>query len=197
MTTRSRVVGVIGLIHSISLASGFVAPVTSSHLKAASSTAAMAGPSSPRPNLPIPPPLLSLEPGTWAHDTMSRRLNEEIFQRTYEENEEVLLSPPFERALARFRQLRAELTEAATTKLRHVQFDKDTDGRPAQAVEQEEREWRDIMGPYVDDGDTWLSAPWLVTEFYAYRRLMEVSPATHSRFRSGTQSGDFMNVSLN
>ena len=128
---------------------------------------------------------------------MSRRLNEEIFQRTYEENEEVLLSPPFERALARFRQLRAELTEAATTKLRHVQFDKDTDGRPAQAVEQEEREWRDIMGPYVDDGDTWLSAPWLVTEFYAYRRLMEVSPATHSRFRSGTQSGDFMNVSLN
>jgi len=117
---------------------------------------------------------------------MSRRLNEEIFQRTYEENEEVLLSPPFERALARFRQLRAELAEAATTQLRHVQFDKDTDGRPAPAVEREEREWRDVMGPYVDNGDTWLSAPWLVTEFYAYRRLMEAlgyhdksNPATY------------------
>jgi hypothetical protein len=34
-------------------------------------------------------------------------------------------------------------------------------------------EWRDILAPHVGAGDTWLSAPWLVAEFYAYRRLME------------------------
>lgn len=104
---------------------------------------------------------------------MSRRVNEEIMQRTYEENEEAFNSPAFANALERFNSLRAELTEASATKLRHLQFDKGTDGRPADVVEREEREWREIMGPYVDNDDTWLSAPWLVTEFYAYRRLVE------------------------
>lgn len=104
---------------------------------------------------------------------MSRRLNEEILQRTYEENEETFNSTPFSNALERFNQLRAELTSASITKLRHLQFNKSTDGRPAEVVEREEREWQGILAPYIANGDTWLSAPWLVTEFYAYRRLME------------------------
>ena len=104
---------------------------------------------------------------------MSRRVNEEILQRTYEENEEVFNSPPFAKALERFNQLRAELDNASTTKLRHLIFDKDTDGRPSEVVDREEREWQEILAPYIDNDDTWLSAPWLVTEFYAYRRLME------------------------
>jgi uncharacterized protein with ATP-grasp and redox domains len=126
----------------------------------------------PLPSLPIPEPLLSLTPGTWAYDTMSRRINEEILQRTYEENEEKFNSPPFAKALERFNQLRSELSDAANTKLRHVQFDS-TDGRPAADVEREKEEWKSIMQPYIENGDTWLSAPWLVAEFYAYRRLME------------------------
>src|SRR6056300_1738346 len=87
----------------------------------------------PLPSLPIPEPLLSLTPGTWAYDTMSRRINEEILQRTYEENEKKFNSPPFAKALERFNQLRSELSDAANTKLRHVQFDS-TDGRPAADV---------------------------------------------------------------
>jgi hypothetical protein len=138
----------------------------------ASSTAYSSKTGSPLPSLPIPDPLLSLTPGTWAYDTMSRRLNMEILQRTYEENEEKFNLPSFATALERFNQLRSELNDAANTKLRHLQFE-NTDGRPADVVAREEEEWRNIMQPYVDNGDTWLSAPWLVTEFYAYRRLME------------------------
>lgn len=104
---------------------------------------------------------------------MSRRLNVEILGRTYEENEEAFNSPPFAKALTRFNALRAELTNASTTKLRNLQFDKDTDGRSEAVVEREEREWIQIMQPYIEKEDTWLSAPWLVTEFYAYRRLIE------------------------
>jgi len=126
----------------------------------------------PLPNLPIPDPLLSLTPGTWAYDTMSRRLNKEILQRTYEENEEQFNSPPFAKALERFNKLRSELDDAANTKLRHLEFES-TDGRPADVVAREEAEWKSIMQPYIDNGDTWLSAPWLYTEFYAYRRLIE------------------------
>jgi len=117
---------------------------------------------------------------------MSRRVNEEILQRTYEENEETFNSPPFAQALERLNELRSELENASTTKLRHLQFDKDTDGRPSEVVDREEREWQDILKPYIDNNDTWLSAPWLVTEFYAYRRLVEAlgyydksNPATY------------------
>lgn len=127
----------------------------------------------PLPNLPIPPPLLSLTPGSWAYDTMSRRLNKDILQRTYEENEEAFNSPEFASALERFNKLRSELDNAANTKLTYLQFDEGEDGRPAELVEREAREWKDILAKYVENDDTWLSAPWLTTEFYAYRRLIE------------------------
>ena len=110
----------------------------------------------PLPNLPIPDPLLSLTPGTWAYDTMSRRVNEDILQRTYEENEDAFNSPSFATALERFNKLRSELDDAANTKLRHVQFES-TDGRSADVVAREEAEWKSIMQPYIDNGDTWLS----------------------------------------
>ena len=129
----------------------------------------------PMPLLPLPPPLLSLTPGTWAHDTMSRRLNEEIFQRTYEENEPTLRTAPFAAALGRFDELRRELSEASASRLRHLEAvdPPGADGRPAPDALREDGEWQDILAPHVDAGDTWLSAPWLVAEFYAYRRLME------------------------
>lgn len=126
----------------------------------------------PLPNLPLPPPLLSLTPGTWAYDTMSRRLNQEILQRTYEENEEAFTSPEFAEALERFNELRAELDNAADTKLSYLKFDEKEDGRSGEVVEREQREWKEIMGPFVENGDTWLSAPWLVTEVRAQATLM-------------------------
>jgi hypothetical protein len=147
---------------------------SSSHLTTMRSSSATTCPKTgnPLPNLPIPDPLLSLTPGTWAYDTMSRRLNEDILQRTYEENEEAFKSPSFAKALERFNQLRSELGDAANTKLRHLQFES-TDGRSADVVAREEAEWKSIMQPFIDNEDSWLSAPWLVTEFYAYRRLIE------------------------
>jgi len=106
---------------------------------------------------------------------MSRRLNDEILRRTYEENEAALNTPPFARALERFNLLRSELDDASTARLRHLRFDEGADGRPGPVAEREEREWREILAPYTANGDTWLSAPWLVAEFYAYLRLMEAT----------------------
>ncbi|EJK63498.1 hypothetical protein THAOC_15841 [Thalassiosira oceanica] len=122
-----------------------------------------------KPRLPIPEPLLSDKPGTWAHDTMSRRLNKDILQRTFDENQAKFESAGFSQALKRFNLLRSELDDAANTKLRPIEFDRDS--RPADVVRREKDEWNEILAPYQDD--TWLSAPWLVTEFYAYRRLIE------------------------
>ena len=107
---------------------------------------------------------------------MSRRLNEDILQRTYEENEDKFNTPEFAKALERFNELRAELENAADTKLTHLKFDEVTDGREGQkapgdaefkeegVIEREKREWLNIMEPFVEKEDTWLSAPWLVTE---------------------------------
>ena len=33
------------------------------------------------------------------------------------------------------------------------------------AIQATLREWKEMMKPFIDKGDTWLSAPWLVTEF--------------------------------
>ena len=71
------------------------------------------------PRLPLPPMLLSNEPGTWAHDTMSRRVRTEILGReVLEANAELLETMP--EARAELAALDAELANAATTTLRHV-----------------------------------------------------------------------------
>ena len=43
-----------------------------------SNVCAMSATPKPKPALEIPAPLLSLTPGTWAYDTMSRRVNGEL-----------------------------------------------------------------------------------------------------------------------
>lgn len=42
-------------------------------------------------------------------------------------------------------------------------------------------EWNKIMEPYL--GLSWLDTPWLYSEFYAYRRVMEA----FSFFKTGTR----------
>ena len=147
------------------------APGTNLAMSATDSTSTAAN-SNPVPNLKLPPPIYSDEPGTWAYDTMSRRVDAEILQRTYEENEEEFNSPEFAEALMKFNDLRAELQNAAKTKLRHLKDLTEEEAKSDERV-REYNEWKAIMDPYVQKGDTWLTAPWLVTEFYAYRRLME------------------------
>lgn len=126
-----------------------------------------------KPNLPLPEPILSLTPGTWAYDTMSRRIDEEILERTFKDNESQFTSDEaFASAYEKFKNLRKELQDAANTPLRqlnplpsHLQND------PIRV--REYKEWEQILSTYVENNDTWLSTPWLVAEFYLYRRLME------------------------
>lgn len=131
--------------------------------------------SSPAPKLPLPPPLLSLTPGTWAYDTMSRRIDSEILQRTFEENKDEFLNDAnFAKAYANFQLLRKDLQNASTSPLRHLHVLPEHMRDDVGCV-QEYDEWYNILKPFVEKNqpDTWLSAPWMVAEFYLYRRLME------------------------
>jgi hypothetical protein len=131
--------------------------------------------SNPRPKLDLPPPLRSLTPGTWAYDTMSRRIDSEILQRTFTENEDEFLNDPkFTKAYENFQQLRKDLQNAATTPLRHLHELPDHMANDPDIVKEYE-EWHTILKQCVDkpEPDTWLSAPWMIAEFYLYRRLME------------------------
>ena len=122
----------------------------------------------PKPKLPIPEPICSDIPGTWAYDTMSRRVDEEILQRTFDDNKETFETEPFQPILKRFQQLREDLRSSSKLKM--------LDELPAGASEERKREWKEwkeILQPFLDRGDTWLSAPWMVTEFYVYRRLIQ------------------------
>jgi len=129
----------------------------------------------PKPNLPLPKPLLSLTPGTWAYDTMSRRIDSEILERTFQENkEEYLNDEKFAIAYQKFQALRNDLQGAATSPLRHLDPLPDHMADDPASV-REYNEWKQILSPYVDkdEPDTWLTAPWMAAEFYLYRRLME------------------------
>lgn len=127
---------------------------------------------SPKPRLPIPEPIYSDTPGTWAYDTMSRRVDEEILQRTFEDNQDVFESDAFQPILEKFQALRHELQTSA--KLRMLDDDQSV-GLTTDARKREYDEWKTILQPFLDKGDTWLTAPWLVAEFYVYRRLIEAT----------------------
>lgn len=142
----------------------------SSVLSAANSMTIDIDPGRPLPKLPLPEPICSTEPGTWAYDTMSRRVDGEILERTYEENKEEFESEEFKQVLQNFQALRKSLQSAATTKLAYL------DALPEDAPEERVREWnewKEVLAPFVEAGDTWLTAPWMVTEFYVYRLLMQ------------------------
>jgi len=107
--------------------------------------------------LEVPPPMIvSTEPGTWAHDTMSRRIRETILSKVFTDND---LNSDQEAAL---KALDLEMQQAGTTLLRDI----NSDGGPDIAT------WQEIMAPYVGKA-TWLEAPWLTAEFYFYRRVVE------------------------
>ena len=107
---------------------------------------------------PAPPRLRSDVPGTWAHDTMSRRVREEILGAQVLAPHAAQLGPA---QAARLEGLGRELAEHAA--LRHLEADGGADLE----------DWRAIMEPHVAAGETWLTAPWIVAEFYLYRRILE------------------------
>lgn len=134
----------------------------------------------PTARYPLPPPLLSITPGTWAHDTMSRRVDSEILQRTFEENLSDFESSRFSDFRVRFEALRTELRDAGNIPLTYLEplsrLDKEDDDDNNDIDHdriEEHAEWQAILRPYVSNGETWLSAPWCITEFLVYRKLME------------------------
>lgn len=125
--------------------------------------------SKPKPKLSIPDPVFSATPGTFAYDTMSRRVDQEILQRTFDDNKDVWETTEFKDILERFNTLRYELQHAGDTKLA-LPLPPPAGCSDARRTEWEE--WKQIMDPFVSQGDTWLTAPWMVAEFYVYRRLL-------------------------
>ena len=133
------------------------------------------------PNLPLPPPICSDIVGTWAYDTMSRRICQEILCNiVLKDCNDDLSTTPFLSIRDNIIQLRTELQFAATTPLTPIvpslwsedKNDASSGGQQQDHIE-ECHEWNAILQPYLEKKDTWLSAPWMVTEFYMYRRLMQ------------------------
>ena len=113
----------------------------------------------------LPPPMTSTEPGTWAYDTMSRRVSEEIIPRIINDNEAELsrpTSPHRSECLLVLNDLRSSLESGSTGFLRGL-----ADTGPDIAL------WDSILRDIPEEKRNWLEAPWVVTEFYLYRRIVE------------------------
>ena len=100
----------------------------------------------------MPEMLTSTTPGTWAHTTMTTRIDSTILEKILTDNPSVTTDEAFMR---RFAELRKELREdAVLTPTGHGKFDS-------------------IIGDLREGSNTYLTAPWLVSEFYVYRRVMD------------------------
>lgn len=121
---------------------------------------------------PMPDALTSTVPGTWAHDTMSRRVVEDILDKVvYGDNE---AEPWFASAKPSLDALRKEIL--ADAPLRPIEGDGD-----------DVAAWNALLEEHPNK--TWLSAPWLVAEFYLYRRVAEAT----RWFRDGNLRGEVKN----
>lgn len=109
----------------------------------------------------LPPQITSTTPGTWAHDTMSRRVESEILARLEGENEKELSTPAFGAARKNIRALREEIQRSDNLRLVRGAEDPDIAA------------WEALVKPLVACSETYLTAPWLTAEFYVYRRVME------------------------
>ena len=122
------------------------------------------------PRLPLPPIICSDTPGTWAYDTMSRRVDAEILERTVQDMADDIAQWSKNTTNceipARLQALRSSLRSHTTLPPLTAPHD------PHDPVLRKEwEEWQTILAPYA--GETWLTAPWIVAEFYVYRQLMD------------------------
>lgn len=103
------------------------------------------------PSLPIPNPIYGSELGSFAHDTIVRRLPA-IVKRAIDEND-------FSEEIVR--DLQTLVTEIPDRPIRHLEDLKAPD----------EKEWQRCIQPHL--GINWLEVPWFFAEFYLYRRILE------------------------
>lgn len=105
------------------------------------------------PALPIPEPLRGAETGTFAHDTVTRRLPE-IGRRTLAEG---------------------NFPSGIITRLNNL-IDEISSGRIRFLVDADApdfTDWHSYVQPY--EGQNWLEVPWFFAETYFYRRILEAS----------------------
>ena len=50
-------------------------------------------------------------------------------------------------------------------------------GRPLKPLLSPTAEWDSTLAPFLENGDTWFSAPWWVSENYFYKRMLELTDA--------------------
>lgn len=105
------------------------------------------------PDLPIPDPIRSETPGTWAYGTMSKRVAD-IARRTLVENDF---------SAHQVMRVQALIDDIPQGKIRYL----DQEGAP------DAQEWAANTQPYL--GQNWLEADWFFTETYFYRRLLEAT----------------------
>jgi hypothetical protein len=111
----------------------------------------------------IPPPLCGDEPGSFAEDTLSRRLPD-IARRVLEDEDWPL------EGRAR---LQALIDEMPHGRIRPIM----DEGAPDLGL------WEDWLPPFL--GQTWLDAPWFAAEVYFFRRVLEAT----GYFRPGRGQG--------
>ena len=103
---------------------------------------------------PMPDMLTSTIPGTWAHDTMSRvEVASSRTSWTRSSTATIEDEAWFSDAKPSLDALRAEILA-------------DAELRPIEGAGEDVADWNQLLAKYP--GGTWLSAPWLVAEFYLY-----------------------------
>jgi uncharacterized protein with ATP-grasp and redox domains len=110
---------------------------------------------------PLPDPLRGSELGSFAHDTVVRRLPR-IVQRTLDENDF---------SLEFIRRLEDLIAEIPSDPIRPLEDPEAPD----------EEAWQRHIHPYL--GFNWLDVPWFFAEFYLYRRILEAT----GYFRSSSE----------
>lgn len=113
----------------------------------------------------LPVPITSVSPGTWAYDTMTRRVLKDVFPRILADNLEKFddqSTPTKSELISRLDELAANLAKGTRGKLRYIE-DEGVDTNT----------WRDILDEIPEHHRNWLQAPWIVAEFYFFRRVAE------------------------
>jgi len=108
----------------------------------------------------LPQKIFSNVEGTWAFDTVSRRLHVDILERVFKDNAKDILKDASSPACKKLRKLQWELEK--NEKVTYVEEDGGED------VET----WKALMREHVQSKTRWRDIPWLDAEFYFYRRVL-------------------------
>jgi hypothetical protein len=108
----------------------------------------------------LPLPVRSNVPNTWAYDTMTRRVLEDAIPRTASDNQEKFAKyPEIEKE---FRELESSLLQGKDGYLTDID-----------ATSFDSEDWSSILSKIPKEDRNWIDAPWLIAEFYMFRRIIQ------------------------